>query len=96
MADDQKHSASTAKTSLRQEDDIERASGSTAILPVDPFQFRDGIVSEEQLTNVRRRKGGKHVANYQRRQNDVFANASLLTHPLKITSAHCVLAKTHG
>lgn len=74
MADDQKHSASTAKTSLRQEDDIERASGSTAILPVDPFQFRDGIVSEEQLTNVRRRKGGKHVANYQRRQNDLIAS----------------------
>ena len=57
-------------------DDIERASGSTAILPVDPFQFRDGIVSEEQLTNLRRRKKGKRVAKYQCRQNDVFANAS--------------------
>ncbi|KIK02024.1 hypothetical protein K443DRAFT_677917 [Laccaria amethystina LaAM-08-1] len=74
MADDQKPSASTSKMSLRQEDDIERASGSTAILPVDPFQFRDGIVSEEQLANLRRRKRGKRVAKYQRRQNDLIAS----------------------
>ncbi|KAH9486424.1 Metal tolerance protein 9 [Psilocybe cubensis] len=52
--------------------DVERASGSTSLIPVDPFQFRDGIVTDEELSNLRRRKKGKAVAKYQTRQNNLI------------------------
>jgi hypothetical protein len=52
-----------------QQGDIERPS--TATLPVDPYQFRDGIVSDEEIAGLRRRNKGKALAKYQLRQNDV-------------------------
>jgi hypothetical protein len=54
--------------------DIERASGSTALIPVDPYQIRDGILTEEELAGLRRRRKGKAVAKYQSRQNNVRDN----------------------
>ncbi|PPQ79903.1 hypothetical protein CVT25_002959 [Psilocybe cyanescens] len=52
--------------------DVERASGSTSLIPVDPFQFRDGIVTNEEIADLRRRKKGKAVAKYQSRQNNLI------------------------
>jgi hypothetical protein len=53
--------------------DVERTSisGSSSILLGDPFQLSNGIVSDEQIVNLRRRKRGKRVAEYQLRQNNV-------------------------
>lgn len=53
--------------------DIERTSvnASSSALLGDPFQLSDGIVPVEQITNLRHRKKGKHVARYQLRQNNV-------------------------
>ena len=53
--------------------DVERTSvtASSSVLLGDPFQLSDGIVPDEQITNLRRRKKGKHVAKYQLRQNNV-------------------------
>ena len=49
--------------------DIERASGSTSV--IDPFQFRDGLIPDEELDGLRRRKQHKPVAKYQGKQNEV-------------------------
>ena len=51
--------------------DVERVSGSSNNLLADPFQLSDGIVPDEIITSLRRRGGGKRLANYQLRQNDV-------------------------
>jgi hypothetical protein len=53
--------------------DIERTSvnASTSVLLGDPFQLSDGIVPDEQITNLRHRTKGKNVAKYQLRQNNV-------------------------
>jgi hypothetical protein len=53
------------------ESDIERASASGSILPSDPYQFRDGVVDDDALAQLRNRKKGRRVAKYQRKQNDV-------------------------
>lgn len=49
--------------------DIERVSGSTSV--IDPFQFRDGLIPDEELDGLRRRKQHKPVAKYQGKQNEV-------------------------
>lgn len=51
--------------------DVERVSGSSNNLLADPFQLSDGIVPDEIIASLRRRGGGKRLANYQLRQNDV-------------------------
>ncbi|KIM47677.1 hypothetical protein M413DRAFT_206541 [Hebeloma cylindrosporum] len=51
--------------------DIERPSASATFLPVDPYQFRDGIVSDEEIAGLRRRNKGK--ATYQLRQNNLIS-----------------------
>jgi len=53
--------------------DVEQASisGSTSLIPVDPFQIREGLLSEEQIASLRHRKKGKNVAKYQQHQNNV-------------------------
>ncbi|KAJ8457448.1 hypothetical protein ONZ45_g18307 [Pleurotus djamor] len=51
--------------------DPERAS-STTILHPDPFQFRDGLKSPDELAELRRRK--KNVESYHRRQNDLITS----------------------
>ncbi|EDQ99427.1 CDF-like metal transporter [Laccaria bicolor S238N-H82] len=50
--------------------DIERASGSTSV--IDPFQFRDGLIPDEELDGLRRRKQHKPVAKYQGKQNELI------------------------
>ncbi|KAF9469631.1 CDF-like metal transporter [Collybia nuda] len=87
--DDQASSSSTSKTSAPPESsdtavadqlpsfnvDIERTSeSSTSALPLDPFQLRDGILSEEEIAALRRRKRGKRVAKYHKKQNTLIAS----------------------
>jgi hypothetical protein len=53
-------------------DDIERSPDTTANTGfVDPFQIRDGLVPENELAGLRRRKKGKSIAQYQLQQNNV-------------------------
>ena len=51
--------------------DMEGAAVSSGFSPYDPFQLCVGVLSEEQIAGLRRRKKGKFVAEYQRKQNDV-------------------------
>lgn len=37
----------------------------------DPYEFRNAIVSEDALVQLRQRKQGKLLEAYQRRQNEV-------------------------
>jgi hypothetical protein len=50
--------------------DIERASASGSVHS-DPYQFRDGVLDDTTLSQLSRRKKGKRIAVYQRKQNDV-------------------------
>ncbi|KAG6820670.1 hypothetical protein H0H93_013521 [Arthromyces matolae] len=54
--------------------DIERAIGITSsVQPVDPYQLRTGLLTEEQISSLRHRsKKGKRVAHYHQRQNDLI------------------------
>ncbi|KAF8807919.1 CDF-like metal transporter [Phlegmacium glaucopus] len=54
--------------------DVERTSvsASSSVLPADPFQLSDGIIPDEQIAGLRRRK--KHVAKYQLRQNNLISS----------------------
>ncbi|PFH49680.1 hypothetical protein AMATHDRAFT_62651 [Amanita thiersii Skay4041] len=52
--------------------DIEGTSASSSVLPRDPFQLREGVVPQERLVELRRRKKSKHIADYQSRQNDLI------------------------
>ncbi|KAG2022733.1 cation diffusion facilitator 1 [Coprinopsis cinerea AmutBmut pab1-1] len=55
--------------------DLERSSttsSGTSIIPHDPYQFRDKLVSEETLSGLRNRKQGKHVAKFHSRQNELI------------------------
>ncbi|KIY66157.1 CDF-like metal transporter [Cylindrobasidium torrendii FP15055 ss-10] len=55
--------------------DLERASASTpaTLATHDPYNLRNGVTSEEDLAQMRKRKKGKAVAQYQRKQNDLIS-----------------------
>ncbi|KAF8172692.1 CDF-like metal transporter [Pholiota molesta] len=53
--------------------DIQPSSGSKALIAVDPYQIRDGILTEEELANLRHHKKGKAVGKYQSRQNNLIS-----------------------
>jgi hypothetical protein len=44
---------------------------STVTSDADPFSFRGGIKTDEELVVLRRRKKGKPLENYHRKQNEV-------------------------
>ncbi|KAF9532119.1 CDF-like metal transporter [Crepidotus variabilis] len=52
--------------------DVENAPGSSGLNPIDPFLLRDGLVPEDDIAGLRRRKKGKQVAKYQTEQNDLI------------------------
>ncbi|GLB43566.1 putative CDF-like metal transporter [Lyophyllum shimeji] len=52
--------------------DIERVSASTSVAPLDPYQLRDGMLTEQEIATLRRRRKGKRVAHYHKRQNDLI------------------------
>ncbi|KZT07677.1 CDF-like metal transporter [Laetiporus sulphureus 93-53] len=53
---------------LRVDVEQTRATGS------DPFSFRDGLKTDEELASLRKRKAGKHLERYHRKQNDLIAS----------------------
>ncbi|KAF9654436.1 CDF-like metal transporter [Thelephora ganbajun] len=46
----------------------------TAIPDPDPFSFRSGIKTDEELVVLRRRKKGKPLESYHRKQNELIGN----------------------
>ncbi|KAF8899272.1 CDF-like metal transporter [Infundibulicybe gibba] len=54
--------------------DIERASTSSSDGNKDPYQISDGILTEQEIATLRRRKMGKRVAKYQRKQNNLITS----------------------
>ena len=81
----------------RLQGDIERPSVSTTVLPVDPYQFRDGIVPDEDIAGLRRRNKGKALAKYQLRQNNVCArHCSTFALTIMPTLAYFGLAQING
>jgi len=80
--------------------DVERTSvsGSIGVLLADPFQLSDGIVPDEQIAGLRRRKKGKRVAKYQLRQNDVCDRATRILSQLTThtASANLGIVEAHG
>lgn len=53
--------------------DIERAySESSTTQLFDPFQLREGVLSDQQIATLRHRKTNKRVLHYHQRQNDLI------------------------
>ncbi|KII91016.1 hypothetical protein PLICRDRAFT_39610 [Plicaturopsis crispa FD-325 SS-3] len=53
--------------------DLERtAASSISSASYDPLKIRNGIVPEGELADLRRRKKGKHIEKYHRRQNNLI------------------------
>ncbi|KAK0481360.1 CDF-like metal transporter [Armillaria novae-zelandiae] len=77
------------KSNLSSEDgfqpDVERAS-STGLV-TDPYNLREGLRTDSQLEEIRRRKKGKAIVKYQNKQND------LISYLLKPMEAHTTEAK---
>ncbi|KAK0233979.1 CDF-like metal transporter [Armillaria fumosa] len=77
------------KSNLSSEDgfqaDVERAS-STGLV-TDPYNLREGLRTDSQLEEIRRRKKGKAIVKYQNKQND------LISYLLKPMEEHTAEAK---
>jgi hypothetical protein len=54
---------------------------STAISNPDPFSFRSGIKTDEELVGLRQRKKGKPLEKYHRKQNEVRSLFALTLRP---------------
>lgn len=65
--------------------DVERTSSSGLV--TDPYNLREGIRSDSQLEEIRRRKKGKAIVKYQNKQND------LISYLLKPMEEHTTEAK---
>lgn len=69
------HSETTVPDLLQQLDAVERASGPKSAQ--DPFNFRTAYKDDEQLSELRKRRKGRSVEQYHRRQNNVCLLLSL-------------------
>ncbi len=78
------------------ERDAEGALGPSAVPPQDPFQLRVGLLSDEQIAGLRRRRKGKVVAEYQKKQNDVGFVSCLFWHTPLMRLARSLYAQTYG
>lgn len=64
--------------------DIERISASSSVLRPDPFMFRDGLKTDDELAQLRlRRKTGKRLERYHRHQNNVSISCPTMLHSIK-------------
>ena len=62
----------TTDTTVAANEDLERGSSSSVLAQPDPFLFRDALKTSPQLADLRqRRKTGKRLEKYHRRQNNV-------------------------
>ena len=68
---------------LQQLDAVERASGPKSAQ--DPFNFRTAYKDDEQLSELRKRRKGRSVEQYHRRQNNVC---------ILLSSQYCTLTGT--
>ncbi|TFK86932.1 CDF-like metal transporter [Polyporus arcularius HHB13444] len=64
------HSDTTVPDLLHQLDAVERASGPNK--PDDPFNFRNAYKTDDQLSELRKRKKGKPLELYHRHQNNLI------------------------
>ncbi|KAM5535879.1 hypothetical protein V8D89_010497 [Ganoderma adspersum] len=64
------HSETTVPDLLQQLDNVERAPGPKPAQ--DPFKFREALKSHEQLSEFRKRRKGKSLERYHKRQNDLI------------------------
>jgi len=89
--------ASSSQQSPRGVDtDVEMHSPSDLLHP-DPYSFRDGLKTDDELAEIRRRnKTGKKVEKYHRKQNDVRTYIFLPFQTLISFIAHCFSVETHG
>ncbi|KAI0713151.1 CDF-like metal transporter [Cerioporus squamosus] len=67
---DSSHSDTTVPDLLQQLDAVERASGQKK--PDDPFNFRSAYKTDDQLSELRKRRKGKPLEEYHRRQNNLI------------------------
>ena len=68
------HSDTTVPDLLQQLDNVERASGPKKA--EDPFSFRSAYKDDAQLSDLRKRRKGKDLEYYHRRQNNVTSSPS--------------------
>ncbi|KIM88799.1 hypothetical protein PILCRDRAFT_813779 [Piloderma croceum F 1598] len=62
-------------TTVAANDDLERGSSSSFLAQPDPFLFRDALKTSPQLADLRRRrKTGKRLEKYHRRQNELIVS----------------------
>ncbi|KAG6888233.1 hypothetical protein C0992_009225 [Termitomyces sp. T32_za158] len=55
--------------------DIERTSEASSVQPLDPYQLRDGLLTQEQISCLRQRENkGKRIARYHQKQNDLITS----------------------
>lgn len=52
--------------------DIESILAAPDMAHRDPFDFRKGLLNEDQLSQLRNRRKGRHLEKYQRQQNDLI------------------------
>jgi predicted nuclease with TOPRIM domain len=78
--------------------DVERSPGLSSVTQPDPFMFRVGLKTDEEIAEMRRRrKTGKGLARYQQKQNDVGqCHLFIAREKLIAFAAHCLSAETHG
>ncbi|KAJ3527884.1 hypothetical protein NM688_g8066 [Phlebia brevispora] len=71
MSDTRPSITSTDTTDLDDRKDVEQSPKSSELS--DPYAFRNGILTEDELAILRKRKRGKAIERYHRRQNDLIS-----------------------
>ncbi|KAG6881517.1 hypothetical protein C0993_001108, partial [Termitomyces sp. T159_Od127] len=55
--------------------DIERTSEASSVQAPDPYQLRDGLLTQGQISRLRQRTNkGKRIARYHQKQNDLITS----------------------
>jgi hypothetical protein len=69
--------------------DIERTSEASSVRPLDPYNIREGLVTEEQIAALQQRRKGKGIAKFHKKQNDVkynlFTASNVLTQKISLS-----------
>jgi hypothetical protein len=77
--------------------DIERTSEASGVMPLDPFNIREGLLTEEQIAGLQQRRKGKGIAKFHQRQNDVESCISpIISNALTKHVAYYLPPQTYG
>ncbi|CCL98147.1 uncharacterized protein FIBRA_00141 [Fibroporia radiculosa] len=69
------HQANTTVLGSKRKDvEVARSTGSVVAVQPDPYAFRNGISTDEQLASYRRKRSGKQLETYHRKQNDLITS----------------------